>query len=207
MTDPAERAGEIAFGAAGLFVGGGEVALLSQASKAPRAYRLSDTIGSWGELGVSLRSREVADTPMRSLGGLPEGLNPVPASKLELWQNYLSKRGVKFEIGTERAYAKLAENDAVGLFEQSNYNWELNQYERTIYLPENPNASVFYEEGLHALDSLKGRPRTMEFGGRPIDAWEYRAKSTLLNAAPKRFTYEEFRVLEQHLELVKQGRY
>lgn len=48
--------------AAGLFVGGGEVALLSQASKAPRAYRLSDTIGDWGDLGVSLRSREVANS-------------------------------------------------------------------------------------------------------------------------------------------------
>ena len=47
----------------------------------------------------------------------------------------------------------------------------------------------------------------MEFGGKTIDAWEYRAKSTLIDSAPKRLTYEEFQVLERHLELVKQGRY
>ena len=141
----------------------------------------------------------VANNSVRSTGRLPEGINPVPQGKFDLWHGYLSKRGVRFEIGTERAYAKLAENDAVGLFEKS-YNWELNQFEPTIYLQKNPNASVFYEEGLHALDYLKGRPFNML-------EWEYRAKTTLLDAAPKRFTYEEFRILEQDLELVKQGRY
>jgi hypothetical protein len=47
----------------------------------------------------------------------------------------------------------------------------------------------------------------MDVNGINIDAYEYRAKSILLNASPKRFTYEEFRELEQQLELVKRNLY
>ncbi|QLH43905.1 MAG: hypothetical protein HWD59_15225 [Coxiellaceae bacterium] len=63
---------------------------------------------------------------------------------------------VNFEIGTQKAYQVLSENNALGLFEQKLIDIETNTFNRTIYLPSNPNASTFYEEGLHALDSLKG---------------------------------------------------
>ncbi|WP_167361351.1 LysM peptidoglycan-binding domain-containing protein [Paracidovorax cattleyae] len=139
--------------------------------------------------------------------GLPPGLNPVPENKLALWADYLTKRGVKLEIGTDEAYRVLNERGAQGLFMKELVDIDTNAFRRTIYLPENPNASVFYEEGLHALDSLKGRPSRMDVNGINIDAYEYRAKSILLDASPKRFTYEEFKELGQHLELVKQNRY
>ena len=139
--------------------------------------------------------------------GLPEGLNPVPQSKFELWHDYLTNRGVRFEIGTDEAYRVLQENNAQGLFRQRMVDWETNSMERVIYLPENPNASVFYEEGLHALDSLKGRSSRMEFNGLEIDAFEYRAKNILIDSAPKRFAYEELRELELQLELVKRNQY
>lgn len=115
-------------------------------------------------------------------GGLPEGLNPMPKAKLDFWIDYLTKRGVKLEIGTDEAYRVLNARGAQGLFTSRIVDHETNTFARTIYLPENPNASVFYEEGLHALDSLKGRPHAMELNGRTIDAFEYRAKSILLDA-------------------------
>jgi hypothetical protein len=132
-------------------------------------------------------------------------LNPVPQAKFEFWNSYLSKRGVQFEIGTNKAKALLESEQANGLF-KLNYDWETNVYTPTIYLPKNPNASVFYEEGLHALDHLRGTPRMMEYDGLTIDAWEFRAKSTLLNS-PNRLSYEEARMLEHHLDLVKQNKY
>jgi hypothetical protein len=148
---------------------------------------------------------KVPDSANRIIGPLPEGLNPVPKGKYDFWTGYLSKRGVQFEIGTEKANTLLAQERANGLFRQ-NYNWETNTYTPTIYLPENPNASVFYEEGLHALDYLRGTPRTMGYGGVSIDAWEFRAKSILLNS-PNRLSYEEALMLERHLDLVKQNKY
>lgn len=151
-------------------------------------------------------SSSLSDSYRSSLA-LPDGLNPVPAEKFKLWHNYLAKRGVNFEIGTDRAKELLERHDAHGLFERSVVDWETNTVRRTIFLKENPNASTFYEEALHALDSLKGRPGKMELNGREIDAYEFRAKSILLNAAPKRFTYEEFRMLEDHLDMVKEGTY
>ncbi|PHV06748.1 hypothetical protein CSQ96_12190 [Janthinobacterium sp. BJB412] len=140
-------------------------------------------------------------------GALPDGLNPVPKKKFSLWMEYLSKRGVIFEIGTDKAYRILAENDAMGLFEKKLINIDTNTFQRTIYLRENPNASTFYEEGLHALDSIKGRPGRMDLDGLSIDAYEYRAKTILLDASPKRFEYEELQNLERDLELVKKDRY
>jgi hypothetical protein len=139
--------------------------------------------------------------------GLPPGLNPVPENKLKLWTDYLTKRGVRLEIGTDEAYRVLKEQNAQGLFVQKLVDIDTNTFKRTIYLPENPNASVFYEEGLHALDSLKGRSHRMELNGINIDVYEFRAKSILPDATPKRFTYEELNELQNHLKLVKQNLY
>ncbi|WEJ99467.1 MAG: LysM domain-containing protein [Candidatus Sphingomonas phytovorans] len=191
--------GEQAYGIASLAVGG--YALLREVPGAIGALR-----GPASERAFS--TTIAADsTVLRSIDNPFEpGLNPVPQAKFDLWYNYLSKRGVKFEIGTDLANAKLAENNAAGLFERRIVDWDLNTTERTIYLPENPNASTFYEEGLHALDSLRARPGTMELGGRSIDAYEYRAKSIMLNS-PSRLSYPEAVMLEHHLDLVKAGRY
>lgn len=136
---------------------------------------------------------------------LQSGLNPVPTEKFDLWTNYLTNRGVKFEIGTPNALSKLETNNAYGLFE-TKYNWETNTHTPTIYLPENPNASVFYEESLHALDYLRGTPREINLNGIKVDNWELRAKQTILNS-PNRLSYEEATLLEQHMKLVKQGKY
>lgn len=136
---------------------------------------------------------------------LPTGLNPVPAEKFDLWSNYLTKRGVEFEIGTPKALSMLEEHNAYGLFKPK-YNWETNTYTPTIYLPKNPNASVFYEESLHALDYLRSTPREINLNGIKVDNWELRAKQTILNS-PNRLSYEEATLLEQHMKLVKQGKY
>jgi hypothetical protein len=138
---------------------------------------------------------------------LPEGFNPVPQEKLDFYSNYLSKRGVRIEMGTDEAYRVLSERKAEGLFTRKVTDWETNQVERVIYLPEKPNASTFYEESLHALDSLKGRPGRMEINGIEIDAYEYRAKKILLNSSEKRFTYEEFINLENDLNDVLNNAY
>ncbi|QLH43904.1 MAG: hypothetical protein HWD59_15220 [Coxiellaceae bacterium] len=47
----------------------------------------------------------------------------------------------------------------------------------------------------------------MTYEGKKIDAYEYRAKQILISAAPKRFKYEEFNLLENQLELVKNNQY
>lgn len=138
---------------------------------------------------------------------MPDGLNPVPQDKFDFWTKYLSKRGVKFEIGTDKAYSKLEAHGATGLYEQRIVDIDTMTFERTIYLTKNPNASVFYEEGIHALDSLKGRSSRMDLNGLKIDAFEYRAKNILLDASPKRFSYEERMQLEHHLKLVEQNKY
>ena len=136
-----------------------------------------------------------------------EKVGTIPKEKFELWYKYLTNRGVNFEIGTETASQMLSENRANGLFEARLIDPETNTFGRTIYLPENPRPSVFYEEGLHALDSLKGRSKFMMLIGEEINAYEYRAKQILLNASPKRFQYEEFRMLEDHLDIVINNRY
>lgn len=136
-----------------------------------------------------------------------ERVSTIPKDKFELCYKYLTNRGVNFEIGTERASQILSENKANGLFEARLVDPETNTFGRTIYLPENPRPSAFYEEGIHALDSLKGRSKFMMLNGKEINAYEYRAKKILLNASSKRFEYEEFRMLEDHLKLVIKNRY
>ncbi|GAB4393529.1 MAG: hypothetical protein Tsb005_12220 [Gammaproteobacteria bacterium] len=142
----------------------------------------------------------ISDIPFKQV-------STIPKEKFELWYKYLTNRGVNFEIGTVRANQILSASKANGLFEAKLIDLETNTFKRTIYLPENPKPSVFYEEGLHALDSLKGRSKFMMLDGKEINAYEYRAKQILLNASPKRFEYEEFRILEDHLELVLNNRY
>lgn len=83
---------------------------------------------------------------------------------------------------------------------------DTNTFERTIYLRKNFNASEFYEESLHALDGIKGRPRFDDLNGIRIKANEYRAKKILLNS-PEKMHYNEVLKLESELDLVVKGRY
>jgi hypothetical protein len=135
-----------------------------------------------------------------------EGLNPVPTEKVKFWKGYLEKRGVKFEIGTDKAYDMLKKEDAIGLYTEKLVDIDTNTFERTIYLRKDFNASEFYEESLHAFDSIKGRPRFDDLNGIRIKANEYRAKKILLNS-PEKMHYNEVLKLESELDLVVKGRY
>lgn len=165
---------------------------------------LAAKVGLWGRQSVEPEATAIYRS---AASNIPfEKASTIPKEKFELWYKYLTKRGVNLEIGTEQATHMLTKHEANGLFIQR-YNNETNIFTPTIYLRENPNPSAFYEEGLHALDYLKSRPRFMALNGEKIDAWEYRAKQILINASPKRFEYEEFKMLEHHLDLVIKNRY
>lgn len=59
---------------------------------------------------------------------------------------------------------------------------------------------VFYEECLHALDSLKTRPRRVIIDGIEVNNFEYKAKNILLSASENRgFYYDDCITLERHL--------
>lgn len=148
-------------------------------------------------------------TTYANLGNKIAGVDSkIPQHKYDLWYNYLTKRGVKFEIATTEANKILLDNNAKGLFVRKCINIENNIWERTIYLGKDFEAHTFYEETLHALDSIKGRPGKMLYNGEFIDAYEFRAKSILMNSSENRgFSYEQFIELEHHLELVKLNKY
>lgn len=169
------------------------------------AKTLWKSMSKW--MGGGRGIKNSSDVFRSTAGQMISDTATLPKEKFALWYNYLSKRGVRFEIGTEKASQVLAKNKAAGLFERNLIDIDTNKFERIIYLPKNYKASAFYEEGLHALDSLKGRPSRMILNGENIDAYEYRAKSILMKAAPKRFSYDDFIELEQQLGLVKTNQY
>ncbi len=160
-----------------------------------------------GNPHLSLFSRH--KTAYKGLGNqIAEDVSIVPQHKFDLWHNYLTKRGVKFEIGSSKAIQELAQSNADGLFTSNLVCRENNILDRVIYLPEKYRARVFYEESLHALDSIKGRPRFMNVDGVDINAYEYRAKNILINSAEKRgFSYDDLVTLENHLKLVMKNEY
>jgi hypothetical protein len=146
-------------------------------------------------------------TFFKSAGTSPKNLTQIPHHKFKLWHDYLTKRGVRFEISTEKAHQVLSDSGARGMFESTLIDIDTNTFSRTIYLPKDFHPSAFYEESIHALDSLKRRPQFMMHEGRVIDAFEYRAKKMLMSAAPKRFDYDEFILLEKHMQAVLKGKY
>jgi hypothetical protein len=164
---------------------------------------------------IESRAPDSAFNLSRASLEVPAGLNPLDPRKLELWQSYLGKRGVNFEIGTNRANQVLQHENAFGVFEKSLVDIDTNTFNRTIYLRERFNRSEFYEEAFHALDDLKGLPTKDIVNGRTILVNELRAKESLLNVQQSRLNnnrapileYEEFLKLEYDLDLVRQGRY
>jgi hypothetical protein len=173
-----------------------------------------------GDLDDDASVRGEANVPneasfSRKSSDIPEGLNPLDPKKVELWTNYLGKKGVNFEIGSKKAYQVLQEEKALGVFEKTIGDIETNTYNRTIYLRENFNQSEFYEEVFHALDDIKGLPSKDVINGQIIKVNELRAKESLLNIQQNRInhnrtpilSYEEYLKLEDDLDMVRQGRY
>ena len=105
--------------------------------------------------------------------------NPINPARLELWRQYLEKRGVQFLIGTPEAELKLYDNQADGLYSAGSLK-------KTIYLHEPPGTATFFEEAFHALQHLRNHPAIKVLaGGQEVDAWEYDAKQALLKHSEK----------------------
>lgn len=147
-------------------------------------------------------------------GGLSEKFSIVKPKVLKYWTQYLEKRGVKFEIGTEEAIEILKEEDALGLHVRKFTRVETNEFQQTIYLYGNPSTSTFLEECYHAVQTLERVPRRMEsitVRGKTyynVDAWEYLAKRRILDEAETNgITYEEFIFIENQIQEVLDGIY
>ncbi len=130
------------------------------------------------------------------------------------WIKFLSKKGVRFEIGTENATKILNKEEALGIHITKFKNSEINEFEQIIYLHENPSTSVFLEECYHALQRLNGLTKYMppiEVRGvtyTDVNAWEYLAKKRILDEAERNgITYEEYIFIENQLQNVLEGTY
>jgi len=115
-------------------------------------------------------------------GGITKGFSIINPKVMKYWMNFLEKKGVKFEIGTEKAKKILKEERALGIHQRKFINPETNEFEQTIYLYENPSTSTFLEECYHAVQAIEGLPKYIEpiyINGKiyeNVDAWEYLAK-------------------------------
>jgi hypothetical protein len=177
--------------------------------------------GSSKELRKSLDSAwaKTGDDLAKELEKLANGnINPnfsIINSKVQkYWTKYLTKRGVRLEIGTEYANKLLDEREALGLFKSKGYNRETNTYaERIIYLRENPSTATFLEETYHALQSLAGLQQYVDIVHegvlyKYIDNWEYLAKKRILDEAQhNKITYEEYILTEKQLFEVLRNEY
>ncbi len=130
------------------------------------------------------------------------------------WTKFLTKKGVRFEIGTEYANKLLDESSASGLFISRGYNFETNTYaERIIYLRKNPSTSTFLEETYHALQSLAYLRKYADIIHevklyKQVDNWEYLAKKRILDEAQRnKITYEEYILTEKQLFEVLKNEY
>jgi hypothetical protein len=147
-------------------------------------------------------------------GGESENFNPIHPKLKEMWIRYLEKRGVIFEIGTPYAISLLENDGCSGLFVRKVLNSETNEWERTIYLFDNPSTGAFLEECYHAVQSLEGLPKYMPpvtYNGKlyeNFNGWEYLAKKRILDNADKiGLSYEEYRKLEDQLLEVLENKY
>lgn len=132
----------------------------------------------------------------------------------DYWIKYLTKKGVKIEIGTEEANRILDENFADGLFVRKGYNGETNQFkEQIIYLKNEPSTSAFLEETYHALQNIEGVQmyKDVTYKGviyEKVDNWEFLAKKRILDEAEKNgISYEEYILVEKQLDDVLNNRY
>lgn len=147
-------------------------------------------------------------------GGLTKGFSIINPKVMKYWMNFLEKKGVKFEIGTEKAKKILKEEGALGIHERKFINPETNEFEQTIYLYENPSTSTFLEECYHAVQAIEGLPKYIEpiyIKGKiyeNVDAWEYLAKKRILDEANTNgISYEEYRFIEDQIQDVLDRNY
>ncbi|OYQ50385.1 hypothetical protein CHU92_00090, partial [Flavobacterium cyanobacteriorum] len=132
----------------------------------------------------------------------------------DYWTKFLTKKGVKIEIGTEEANRILNVNFADGLFVRKGYDPVTNQFkEQIIYLKSNPSTSAFLEESYHALQSIEGveKYKDVIYKGihyKNIDYWEFLAKKRILEEAKKNgISYEEYIFVEKQLYDVLNKKY
>ena len=147
-------------------------------------------------------------------GGKSAKFSIIKPKVLKYWTNYLEKKGVKFEIGTEKAIELLKEHNALGLHVREFLDISTNKIKQTIYLYDNPSTSTFLEECYHAIQALEGLPRHMDpitIRGKTyygVDSWEYLAKKRILNEATRNgISYEEYLFVEAQLQDVLEGTY
>jgi len=147
-------------------------------------------------------------------GGNNPSFSVISKKVKDYWVNYLTKNGIKIEIGTEEAVKILDENFADGLFVRKGFNSETNKFkEQIIYLKDDPSTSTFLEETYHALQSLEGVQmyKDVNYKGKiykNIDNWEFLAKKRILEEAEKNnITYEEYLFVEKQLEDVLNNKY
>ncbi len=150
-----------------------------------------------------------------SAGRIRGGMSTVDPKKEKLWLDWLTKRGVRVEAGTEKAEQaldaaekarKLAPDTVRGMTETAE-NAQGGK-DVVIYLRKGYNAAEFYEECLHAFDALKGKQKSITILGVIIDLFELRAKITLINSAASReLSSEEVKILKKAVLKVLAGTY
>jgi hypothetical protein len=161
--------------------------------------------------GIFNRAPNNIDDILRASSGSAGFSTVLSTERAQKWQRYLERRGINFEIGTPSANLKLFDKGEYlpdgsirpleGLFSGGRNGG-------TIYLPENPSTSAFFEEAFHAQQHLRNDSLTKIINGRKVDAWEYDAKQSLLKYSEKLgLTYDEFIEIERQLQRVLDGTY
>lgn len=176
----------------------------------------SGDVGKGDRLRVIDEIEEIAQVNRQKLAnnGKTPKFSVIKPKVRKYWMSFLQKRGVKFEIGTEKAKKILEKEEALGLHVTRLKNIERYEFEQTIYLYENPSTSTFLEECYHALQQLDGLPKYMEpitvrgVTYSNVNAWEYLAKKRVLDEATRNgITYEEYRFIEDQLQEVLENKY